>query len=340
MKKLTVILAFIVSCTTYNDNNFIQLDLSNNKELHSPEILFRFDDKYPVSISVKDSLIYIIQREAEKRIMVMDINSKQIVYSLGNAGHGPDDVLTPLFINSLKEHSVLLEDVSLKKFLTIETDSAAKIYVLQKYIDYPVLIFPSGETNISENYIVGRRVGTGKMLYIYNRKTQVITDVDFFPVQQRFMQHDPNYVYAPSIAINEDKNRIIAGMYLFDIFHVYDFNGNRINTFCFSDDCIPHFDYDNLMQNVEECKYGLIRSFATDNYCYFMRIENDNITKTQKQMIIQLNWEGELVNAYSLTDEIEGQFYVSEKENKIYTIRHIVESEKYEIYEIVSYLLN
>lgn len=339
MKKIIVLLGLIVACTAPEDK-FIYLDLNNNnKELHSPEILFRFDDKYPVSVHIKDSVAYIIQRAAEKLIMVLDIPSKQIVYSLGHSGHASGDVLTPLFVNALNTSCVLLEDGSLKKFLTIEIDSITKQYVLKKYIEYPDLIFPSGETNISENKIVGRRVGSGKMLYIYDRKTQEMIDVDFYPVKQSLMKHDPNYVYAPSIAINEQKNRIIAGMYLFDMFHLYDFNGNRINTFCFSDDCIPSFAYDNLMQNVEACKYGLIRSFVTDNYCYFMRIEKKD-KAIEKQMIIQLNWDGELINVYTVKDEIEGKFYVSEKENKLYTIRHIVESEKDEFYEIVSYKLN
>ena len=45
-----------------------------------------------------------------------------------------------------------------------------------------------------------------------------------------------------------------------------------------------------------------------------------------KPVMTELGWK--LINTCKFTDEIESQFYISEKGNKIYAIQHIVESEK------------
>jgi hypothetical protein len=267
------------------------------------------------------------------------MNAKQIIHQMGNVGHGPDDIIRVDFMPSIEEQDVLLEDGSVKKFLIIDFDSNKKIFAFKKYIEYPDIIFPSGETNISKNFIVGRKVGKGKMFYIYNRNTNSMIEIDYYPVIKN-LKHDPNYIYAPTIVLNEEKNKIIAGMYLFDMFHLYDLEGKRIQTFCFSENCIPNLDSNDLMQDIQKCNAGLIRSFSTNDYCYFLRIRGNRLTDKIENMLIQIDWDGKLINAYKTQDTIEGQFYIDEKERKMYAIRSVVKSLHNDTYEIVTYKLN
>jgi hypothetical protein len=314
------------------------VDLSKASILSNPDVLFDFDDKYPVSVYVKDSFAYIIQIKSDTCIMVLDICTKQIVYSLGNVGHGPDDIIRPDFIASINHPDILLEDGNVKKFLKIDMDRDRKTFSLKKFIEYPDQIYPSGEINFSKNFIAGRKVGKGNMFYIYNKNRDSMVDVDYYPVIKD-LKHDPDYIYAPTIALNEDRNRIVAGMYLFDMFHLYDLTGKRIETFCFSENCIPRLDSDDLMRDIQKCKAGIIRTFPTNDYCYLLRITGDRIAGLTENMLLQITWDGELINAYKIQEEIEGQFFINEDERKMYAIRHVINSDENEIYGIVSYPL-
>jgi hypothetical protein len=328
----------IVSCKN-KETKFTHIDLTQVSILNSPDVVYGFDDKYPVGVSIQDSFAYIIQIKSDICIIVLDMNAKQIIYYLGNVGYGPDDIIRVDFMSSIEKQDVLLEDGSAKKFLKIDFDRNKKIFSLKKYMEYPDIIFPSGETNVSKNFITGRKVGKGKMFYIYNKNTDSMIEIEYYPVIKN-LKHDPNYIYAPTIALNEEKNRIIVGMYLFDMFHLYNLEGKRIQTFCFSKDCIPNFDSNDLMQDIQKCNAGLIRSFSTDNYCYFLRISGNRLAGKTENILIQIDWDGKLINAYKILDNIEGQFYIDEKDRRMYIVRNSVKSLQNDIYEIVSYKLN
>jgi hypothetical protein len=141
-----------------------------------------------------------------------------------------------------------------------------------------------------------------KMFYIYNRNTDIVIDVNYYPpIKGLNKELDFNNIYSPSISLNEEKNRIIIGMFFFDMFQVYDLSGNRLKTCCLSDKCIPKFyQSDDMATVMQQCEMGLIRSFSTRDYCYFLRIARDfsDNKDTKFHMLIQTDWEGELINAY------------------------------------------
>jgi hypothetical protein len=271
--------------------------------------------------------------------MALDLNSKQIIQSFGISGHGPDDVIFPRFILSVDHTDVLLQDGFAMKFNKVYFNEQKNQFAVEKYMDYPIEIFRSGETNISENFIAGRQIGTGKLFYIYDRRSNIEKTIDYYPkVKGLSANLDLNYIYAPTIALNEEKNRILSGMYFFDMFHVYDLSGNRIKTCYFSKNFISSFDRKVSMANIgQKASVGLVRSFPTKDYCYFLRVRRDRTDN----MLIQVNWDGDFINAYSFSDEIEGQFYIDEEERKLYIIRHRINPENYveELFEVVSYSL-
>jgi hypothetical protein len=331
-------IVFLVSCKR-ELSEFIYIDLSEASTLDLSETLFEFDDKHPVSVCLKDSFVFIIQVQADTCIMVLDLRTKQLICQFGIIGHGPTDFISPNFITSLHSPDILLEDGSVKKIMKIDIDNRRQMFTLGKAMEYPDQIFMSGENNFSDHFIVGKKVlGGGKMFYIYNRNTDSIIDIDYFPVI-RNLKHDPNYVYSPCVSFNEEKNRIVVGMYFFDMFHLYDLTGKRIKTCCFSEDCIPALESDDLMKDVQNCHAGFIRTFPTNDYCYLLRIIGNRITGKTTHMLLQLNWEGELIHAYKIQDEIEGQFHIDENKGKMYAIRYFVNSDMNDMYEIVSYSL-
>lgn len=181
MKKIYILLAFLslLSCNPV-EKSFDLIDLSKPVILESPEILLEFDDKYPVSIKVMDSLLFVIYVKADTCIDVYNMETKQKIRSLGPAGHGPDDLMNPNFILSVDNDKVLLDESSLKKILEIQNDTDGM--QLKEFIPYPESILMSSETNLSDNYIVGRQVdGTeGKMFFIYNRAKGNFSEVNRF----------------------------------------------------------------------------------------------------------------------------------------------------------------
>ena len=92
---------------------------------------------------------------------------------------GADDLINPNFILSVDNDRVLLDEGNLKKIVEIGKDDDGSMQ-LKKYIPYPDSIFMSSETNLSENYIAGRKIDAinGKMFFVYNRTTGKIMEVE------------------------------------------------------------------------------------------------------------------------------------------------------------------
>jgi hypothetical protein len=333
----------IFSCK--NDENLVlfQVDISQATTLASPETLYSFTDKFPYGVSVRDSVVFVMQAKIDTSLTAINIKAtKPVIQSFGVSGKGPNDICDPVFISSIDHTDVLLQDSRVNKFHKIGFDSNSNKYTVNKFMTYPTKLWRSGETNISQNFISGRKVGWGeKMFYIYDKNNDTVIDVDYYPPMNLNKELDLNNIYAPSVSLNEEKNRIIIGMFFFDMFQVYDLSGNRLKTCCLADNCIPMFNHSDDMGTVmQKCEMGLTRSFATKDYCYFMRIARDfSSGSTKFRMLIQTDWDGELINAYHIPDEVLGHFYIDEHNRKMYIVRHRIVPDVHinEVFDIVSY---
>jgi hypothetical protein len=272
-----------------------------------------------------------------------NLDTKKLICDFGRVGKGPNEVISPRFITSIDNNDMIIEDVNSKKILKIieKNIDASKIFDLEQYIGYPIQIYPSGEVNLSANFIAGRIIGTNSMFYIYNRNTEKVTKCDFYPVISSHHDIDMNNLCAPCLALNEKKNRIVAGMYFFDMFHLYDLTGTRLKSFCFTENFMTHFSSNEPGRELRERGYsGIVRIFASDDYCYLLRITRKPSVNESDIMIVQINWDGDLIASYQLgNDVLVGTFFVDELTNKLYMIR-MIEGEDNEIYAVTSYLLN
>jgi hypothetical protein len=348
MKSLLVIVLLCMcvqfSCTPKSEySEFYHINLSGYSILKPFESVIEFDDKFPVDIAKKDSVIFIIHQKLNSTMQAYNLDTKKFICDFGHVGKGTNEVISPAFITSIDNNDMIIGDINSKKILkTVEKNiNASKIFDLEPYIEYPIQIYPSGELNLSANFITGRMIGTNSMFYIYNRNTEKITNCDFYPVINLRHDIDRNNLYAPCLALNEKKNRIVAGMYFFDMFHLYDLTGKRLKSFCFTENFMLHFNSNEPGQELYEYGYsGIVRIYASDDYCYLLRRTKKPSANESDMMIVQINWDGDLIASYQLgNDVLAGTFFVDEHTNKLYMIR-IIEEEYNEIYAVTSYLLS
>lgn len=138
MKRLLYLFAFLflVSCRVAKDErNFQYVNLSRFIVLDSIEAIWDFYDKYPVAVEISDSFMYVIQVKAEDCMLVLNMNTKQIIDTLGHVGHGPNDLINPNFIQSVDCSDILIEDGNLRKIMRIDRKSD-NIGIVE-YIEYP-----------------------------------------------------------------------------------------------------------------------------------------------------------------------------------------------------------
>jgi hypothetical protein len=311
--------------------------------LNEPEIIFGFEDRYPIRITVKDSIAIIIEAKNNSSFITLDINKKEVLKYFGNYGNGPEDVVGPEFISSVDiDDFVIFEDVNLGRIRKINVKGEDR-FKIKKFIDYPLEIFPGSEMSLSSNFIVSRTIQISKeetsMFHIYNRNDSSVIDVGFYPDVKELSHR--NDALAARLALNESKNRIIAGMVHVDMFSLFDLSGKRLKSVYFSDDYIPPLTWD------DDGKYVIFdskkRSVGTslcpaNDFCYLHRWECVN-DETVKNHLIQLDWDGNLVKSYIVPNDTEaGGFCIDEKSKKMYAIKHAVTDDN-ETFYVVAYSL-
>jgi len=334
----------LISCL--NSSKEVIYDITDSPILNIEDTIFRFEDKLAIGIAVQDSTAFIIQYNSDTCMLALNLNTRKLIKGFGFKGSGPEDVVSPEFMPSLdNSHAVFLVDVNSKKLLSIE-NSGNKTFHLKKLMTFPAEIFPASNLNYSNQVLVGRqsKIGSNKMFFIYDQKKHTKVDVSSNPDIPGLK--DPNYFCAPHLALNAAQHKIIAGMYLMDMFHVYDLEGKHIKSVCFSKDYIPKMDKKGGALDLNQGFRGIYNLFPTDDFCYLMRViekpvfkNGDVVSTTRELFLVKVDWDGKLISSYRINDEIGGHFYVDEKQKKLFAIRHTVESTSKEFYDVVTYSL-
>ena len=94
----------------------------------------------------------------------------------------------------------------------------------------------------------------------------------------------------------------------------------------------------NNWQHLEDGYTGIIRAYPTKEYCYLLRSEKDK-NGDSSEMLIQIDWEGNLIHSYKFKDHVSGQFYINEDSNTLYIICNYIRSDDEDIFAIISYNL-
>jgi hypothetical protein len=307
--------------------------------LNEPEIIFGFDDRYPVDIKVKDSIAIIIEAKNNTSFIALDINKREIVKYFGNKGKGPEDAQSPDFILSTDfEDFVIFEDVNLGRIMKIHVKGGDR-FKIEKFIDYPQEIFPGSNLSLSSNFIVSRTIDWDEtnMFHIYNRTDSSVIDVGFYPDIKELS--DRNNGLAARHALNESKNRIIAGMFYIDMFSLFDLSGKRLKSVYFSDNYVPPLAWNenNVYFDWEKGRKG-VNVYPTNDYCYLLRSESVDDEGKEINHLILVDWDGNPVKSYLVPEDDMSGFCIDEKSKKMYVIRHSVTDDN-EMFYVVAYSL-
>lgn len=311
------------------------------KDLHSESLIKSFGEKFPVSVEFYDSLLYIVMAKSDTCIYIYNIKNNEQEGSIGNLGYGPNDVLSPnLIMNSYalkkKYNGVVYYDLNTKRiYLAKDKNKLVPITSINENI------CPAKDISMGDRYWIGQKIlpNNESPCQIYDSIADVMEAIDTYPkINEIDSKVDRNYLYSSKIVFNEKKNRIILGMYFWDLIQVYDLNGHKIKTFSL----IQDYDPENSMKRMfkDEDYIGFNQIYATEDYCYLRRVlTNGKSRRGEKNQIIKMDWDGNIITIYSLDDLMVGGFTVNEKDGVIIGIVQTVNEEIEEFYNIVSYKL-
>ncbi|MDR3236550.1 MAG: hypothetical protein LBT48_07520 [Prevotellaceae bacterium] len=331
-----IICGFLISCDKQSDD-FTYYDLSDSPAIVLNDTLQNFDSRTIMDMAISDSILFLIQYGYDELILAIDRSKNQIVSMFGHTGSGPDDMLDPSFISIINhQNEVYINDVNTKKLMKI-IRSQNNHFHFEKLMDYHSQIFPTSNMCYSEDFIVGRKISseTKKMFYIYNMEQNSINDIDIYPKLKANI-NDVNYYYASNFGLHAAKRRIIAGMYFFDMFHVYNLNGERIKTVCFSKDCILPVDNTHHVLAIQNGYSGIVSIFSTNEYCYLLRYTE--IPQTEGHyMLVQTDWDGKIIHTYTINEKLATpKFCVDSRDHKMYMVTHSIDGDT-EYNTVVSY---
>lgn len=307
--------------------------------LSQPKLLVRFDDKYPVETDVLDSLLYVVMVRSDTAVYVYNKNTSEFCYSFGLLGGGPQDVLSPNLLKNNYESkekgdALLFYDLNAKKIVkNVGTQIVpSKAFASEMY--------PSDQLNISGDYWVGKKLrgDNDDLFLIYNAHTQKVLGVEQYPqIPDLDERIDKSYLYSVVLASNKAKNRIIAGMYFFDLVLVYDFEGKLLHSLSLADNYEAKAAVERMVTG--DGHIGLPYVYATDKYCYLCRcLTVEKPHKERTAHILRIDWDGNIAGIYFMDKAITGGFCVDEAAGEMYCISHETEDSD-EYYDIVSYKL-
>ncbi|MDD4031785.1 MAG: BF3164 family lipoprotein [Bacteroidales bacterium] len=341
MRKILLLflIIWLSSCSKKSDYSYV--DLSNARILPNPQRLLRFSDKYPFDIAIKDSLAVMLFSKEDTCGAVYNLNTQKPVGYFGVVGNGPGEITRLNFITNknyaLIKNALYFTDTNRRQLLSISLGTEKNQFVLNNLMDYPGSIFASTNLNIVDDWIIGRKIGMQEqqMFYIYDRNTQNLRWIEY----PSFMPsvRDKNYDYASRLAFNASKEKIIAGMYFADMVHLYNIQGERKKTICFSEKWLPEIQKERLI-TFDGCS-GILGLYPTEKYCYLLRVEEKNL-KANKIHLIKIDWNGNLVASYVLANNFESGFCVDEELNRVYLIQNTLAENDVEYYDVVYYDLN
>lgn len=307
-------------------------------KLSPTQRLIRFDDKYPVGLDVIDSLLYVIMVRSDTAVYIYDRNTSNLCKTFGHIGQGPQDVLSPSFLKNnyeIKREKAFLEfyDLNAGKIFKHTGDSIVNTR------DFLGEMYPSDQLNISGDYWIGRKLrGQHDGLFqIYNANTKKTITTDVYPVIPDLDEKvNKSYLYSVTITCNRDKDRIVVGMYHFDLILVYNFVGNLLHAISLSENYNAFRTIQGTLQGDDYIGFSQI--YGTKDYCYLRRCLNSQKGNKKDSHIIRLDWNGNIEGIYYMDEYTTADFCVDETSGMLYCIARTT-SDGEEYYDIMAYSL-
>lgn len=316
--SILTLMAFC-QCARESDNKQISLDDIGISEypniteliLQKPDTIFEFKKDYPVALRVIDDAIIVTKIHSDSAIIIIDKKSGKPLFNIGLVGIGPKDVLMPRMLNNpivSNSKELIMTDVNAGKLLRLNiTDGNINQTPLPEYMRGMAYI------NLFSDKMVASKVGnTDNMFMIYDISENSSHDVKFpFELSEdniNMLGAGLQTFMSSNIFANEEKDRIISSMYYFDIYNVFDFNGNLKRCVSLGSESIDiNKSIENIFSGQEFWRYSI--GFATNEECWLKRIKNradlnKDETITISQQLIKTDWEGIPSAVYQLPNDL------------------------------------
>lgn len=220
-------------------------------------------------------------------------------------GNGPNDFLSPFFIQKINLDSADLSllsivDLNLRNFKYInltENDNT----VINELMDTEMPMMNS--CNMFSKYIIGFDVdmGMNRLFFIYNKYSKQIINVPYYPhVKHKYKKDTLTFLYMGSLIANDQKNSICVALKKMNSIQFYDFSGKIYKSIILGTKLeIPEANEKYL--DFPDSPNYFIDICGTSSFVYCLL---NPIRQNDKSKIFIFDWEGNFKTSYSLKYKI------------------------------------
>lgn len=315
-------------CSKQNVNNPLEIE-EKAEILADCDTIYSTDELYIQDIDVKNGRIALKCVNDKLAFVFLNKECNKIENTILN-GAGPNDVLSGALMKSAvtrNDSCFKIADVTAGKILTVNLDPSYAVTTSDnKDIIYLADLCYSDSMFIGHNspelFTIGEP--NGKRIHVpYYLSMSDDLMKDFEQNYDMIMRH--------KVALNREKDRILAFSSFFDAVAAYTTDGKQIMT--------------NRMSNdvSEECRlfkdagtYWLHSNpYATVDNCYVKLTKVENKEKTNSYLL-KYNWDGDISKVYKLPKDVTGAYAIEHE--KLYCIVSDTQGNR-EIYYVVAYPL-
>lgn len=315
-------------CSKQNVNNPLEIE-EKAEILADCDTIYSTDELYIQDIDVKNGRIALKCVNDKLAFVFLNKECNKIENTILN-GAGPNDVLSGALMKSAvtrNDSCFKIADVTAGKILTVNLDPSYAVTTSDnKDIIYLADLCYSDSMFIGHNspelFTIGEP--NGKRIHVpYYLSMSDDLMKDFEQNYDMIMRH--------KVALNREKDRILAFSSFFDAVAAYTTDGKQIMT--------------NRMSNdvSEECRlfkdagtYWLHSNpYATEDNCYVKLTKVENKEKTNSYLL-KYNWDGDIKKVYQLPKNVTGAYAIEHE--KLYCIVSDTQGNR-EIYYVVAYPL-
>lgn len=321
----------LVGCSKHGNLPEIPEIEEKAETLADCDTIYSTDELFIQDIDVKNGRIALMCVNDEPAFVFLNNECNKIEHTILN-GAGPNDVLSGALMKSAvtgNDSCFIIADVTAGKILTVNpapsyavSASANKDIVYWGNLCYSDSMFIGHEYNSPELFTIAEPNGMRIHVPYYLSMSEDLMS-DFGQKYDMIMRHN--------VALNREKDRILAFSCFFDAVAAYTADGKQIMT--------------NRMSNdvSEEC--GLIKDdgtywlqsnpYATEDNCYVKLTKVKNKNKTVSYLL-KYNWDGDITKVYKMPKDVIGAFAIENE--KLYCIVSDIQG-KQECYYVVAYPL-
>lgn len=298
------------------------------------DTIYSTKEHYILDIDVNGPSLLLKFRNEQTVFAVIDANSGNASMTI-TTGDGPDDVVDGKIMKTMARadnNAFVLYDNNVGRIFYIDAQQPGN--TLLNHTDRNII--ECSALCINDSITIGHQSGSDEQFYIWNKRQNKIIYVEHcISASQKLAQKlgaKYEYVRSTCLAANPARDRILSFSYFFDNIATYTLGGAQLKP-----DTMPEKADKEISDIIERGNYwSYCLPYATANACYVKSIRYENDEPVSLRML-KLNWDGELLQAYQLPQNMVGG-YAIEHDTTLYCIIADLQQED-ETYHVIKYPL-